>query len=97
MDEASKLQTARRWLTAFTDAMKAEAVPDDTRRRIVNRVLFGNPDGDECAKLPEATFERHRADATAALGRLYTARKDPERGWGMREGHWPDDEETDRG
>lgn len=50
MDEAFKHETARRWLTAFTEAMEAEAVPDRTRRRVLNRVMFGNPDGDEQAR-----------------------------------------------
>lgn len=45
MDEALKRESVRRWLSAFTEAMGAEAVPDRTRRRVLNRVMFGNPDG----------------------------------------------------
>lgn len=32
---------------AVHEAMEAEAVPDTTLRRVVNRVLFGHPDGDD--------------------------------------------------
>lgn len=48
MDDVVKHESARLtrlWLNAFTAAMEVESVPDETRRRILNRVLFGNPDG----------------------------------------------------
>ncbi len=50
MAEASELESVRRWITAFTEAMEAEAVPGRTRQRVLNRVMFGTPDGDVFTK-----------------------------------------------
>jgi len=73
--EHSGIAAAKRWLTALTEAMEAEAVPGDTRRRIVNRVLFGDPDGD--------VFEKASLEVEARLARM-----DPARVLGFRQDEW---------
>lgn len=67
MDEALKHESARRWLTAFTEAMEAEAVPDRTRQRVLNRVMFGNPDGDERARVKLELSEEQAETMRRAL------------------------------
>jgi hypothetical protein len=100
VDEAFKHETARRWLTAFTEAMKAEAVPDRTRQRILNRLMFGNPDGDERARVKLEISQEHvesmrRAleDTGRGLTRILNAA-----GFEHLEVRWADHaEETNRG
>lgn len=75
MDEALKHESVRRWITAFTEAMQSEDVPDETRRRVLNRVLFGNPDGD--------VFAKASLDVEVAVANM-----DPETLLGFRKGEW---------
>lgn len=42
---AASLADVRMMLRAVDDAMSAEAVPADARRRVVDRVLWGEPSG----------------------------------------------------
>lgn len=67
MDEALRHESARRWIAAFTEAMEAEAVPGGTRRRVLNRVLFGNPDGDEQERLALGPFKQQAESIRRAL------------------------------
>ena len=46
-----KLDMLRNVSAAFDEAMKDEQIPPRTRQRVLNRFLFGNPDGDEQATL----------------------------------------------
>ncbi len=75
MDEALKLEAARRWLTVFTEAMNTEGVPGKTQRRVLNRLLFGDPRGD--------VFAKASLDVEAAMASM-----DPETLFGFREGEW---------
>lgn len=47
-------------LKTFDAAMATEGVDSDTRRRIVNGLLYGNPNGDSTAMLPIDFESPHR-------------------------------------
>ena len=100
MDEALKHESVRRWITAFTEAMEAEAVPDRTRRRVLNRVLLGNPDGDERERFKLEISQEHAESMRRALedtGRGLTQIINAA-GFENLEVRWADHtEETDRG
>ena len=72
--EHSDLAAVKAWLTLFDQLMQAERIPGDTRRRVLNRCLFGDPRGDVFAKVS--------LDVEAAVAAM-----DPET-LGFRIGEW---------
>lgn len=71
--EAAKVLGAL--FAVFDEAMTSEQVPPSTRRRVINQLMFGNPDGDSCAK----------ASLEVEAG---VAAMDPEKLRRFREGDW---------
>lgn len=72
--EHSDLAAVKAWLTLFDQLMQAEQIPGETRRRVLNRFLFGDPRGDVFAKVS--------LDVEAAVAAM-----DPET-LGFRSGEW---------
>lgn len=63
----------RKMTTAFDEAMKDEQIPPSARQRVLNRFLFGNPDGDEQATLGAdfaAQLLRHAPNPAELVGDL---------------------------
>jgi hypothetical protein len=72
--EHSDLAAVKAWLTLFDQLMQAERIPGETRRRVLNRCLFGDPRGD--------VFAKASLDVEAAVAAM-----DPET-LGFRSGEW---------
>lgn len=69
------LTEVKAWLKVFDELTQAEEIPDATRRRVLNRFLFGHPDGDVFAKASLAVESAVAPMAPATL-------------LGFRKGEW---------
>jgi len=73
--EHAGIAEVKAWLKVFDQLMQAEQIPDVTRRRVLSRFLFGDPDGD--------VFEKASLEVEAAVAAM-----DPETLLGFRKGEW---------
>jgi hypothetical protein len=68
-----EFKALRSMFRAFDGAMKDEQVPPGARRRVLNRLMFGNPDGDVNAtvELPDPASVRAALESAGeGMGRL---------------------------
>jgi len=78
VDEAQEhagIAKIKAWLKVFDQLMQAEEIPEGTRRRVLNRFLFGDPDGD--------VFAKASLKVEAAVAAM-----DPAEVLGFRQGGW---------
>lgn len=92
--DSLELAKAKAWLTAFERAMESEQVPEHTRRRVVNCLVWGHPDGDTL----KAREEMARWDMARDVLQAQLPKVDSEHWQQIHEGRLTHHtEESDRG